>query len=222
MNFSNSAAGADQLSSQTDVPTSPAGASQMPRYGAEPERVPAISKAQAGGHCVTRRTAMNIAISSAALAGAQPAALADEMDDAKLLAMKERISTLYEKAHEHDEEIGRLHEITYNALREQNLPWEQVKIMPESLERDRLVRLSNPFHDEIEALVKQMWTIPASSSAAKAAKVWVLLHCVMGFDWLETESAIEWDIGLARELFFELAGLEKAPELRSEFADLEA
>jgi len=94
MNFSNSAAGADQLSSQTDVPTSPAGASQMPRYGAEPERVPAISKAQAGGHCVTRRTAMNIAISSAALAGAQPAALADEMDDAKLLAMKERISTL--------------------------------------------------------------------------------------------------------------------------------
>ena len=48
------------------------------------------------------------------------------------------------------------------------------------------------------------------------------MHCVMGFDWLETESAIEWDIGLARELFFELAGLEKAPELRSEFADLEA
>src|ERR1700735_4019586 len=70
MNPSNSAAGAVQLSSQSDVPTSPAIASQMPRYGAEPERVPAISKAQAGGHCVTRRTVMNLIVSSAAVVAA--------------------------------------------------------------------------------------------------------------------------------------------------------
>jgi hypothetical protein len=72
MNPTNSAAGAVQLSSQSDVPTSLAGASQMPRYGAEPERVPAISKAQAGGHCVTRRTAMNLMIGgTAAVIGSQ-------------------------------------------------------------------------------------------------------------------------------------------------------
>jgi hypothetical protein len=59
MSLSNSAAGADLLSSEFCVSTSPAGANQMPRKGAEPERVPAISKAQAGGHRVTRRTLMN-------------------------------------------------------------------------------------------------------------------------------------------------------------------
>src|ERR1700733_9055594 len=57
MTASNSAAGAVQLSLQSDVPTSAATAFQIPLSGAEPERVPAISKAQAGGHCVTRRTA---------------------------------------------------------------------------------------------------------------------------------------------------------------------
>jgi hypothetical protein len=62
MNPSNSAPGAVQLSSQSDVPTSSAIASQMPRSGAEPERVPAISKAQAGGHCVTRRSVMNLMV----------------------------------------------------------------------------------------------------------------------------------------------------------------
>jgi hypothetical protein len=75
MSLSNSAAGAVQLSSQSDVPTSLAGASQMPRYGAEPERVPAISKAQAGGHCVTRRTAMNLMVGvTAAVIGSRMSA----------------------------------------------------------------------------------------------------------------------------------------------------
>jgi hypothetical protein len=218
MSLSNSAAGADLLSSEFCVSTSPAGANQMPRKGAEPERVPAISKAQAGGHCVTRRTVMNIAVSSAALVSAPLATFVGETADAKLLAIKERISTLYEKAHEHDEEIARLHEITHDAFRHQNLPWEEVKRMPEALEQYRLVKLSNPFHDEIERLVKQMWTIPASSSAAKAGKVWVLFRCVLGSEWLEDESEIEWDLGLARELLFEFVGGEMGDGLKAEFA----
>jgi hypothetical protein len=64
----NSAAGADLLSSEICVSTSPAGANQMPRYGAEPNRPPANCKAQAGGHCVTRRTVMNVIASTAAVA----------------------------------------------------------------------------------------------------------------------------------------------------------
>ena len=79
MNLSNSAAGAVQLSSQSDVPTSSAIASQMPRYGAEPQRVPAISKAQAGGHCVTRRSVMNMISSTAAFAAVPAEALAKDI-----------------------------------------------------------------------------------------------------------------------------------------------
>ena len=80
MNISNSAARAVQLSSQSDVPTSAATASQMPRYGAEPERVPAISKAQAGGHCVTRRTAMNLMIGGTAAVIGSPMYSASRAD----------------------------------------------------------------------------------------------------------------------------------------------
>ena len=80
MNPSNSAAGAVQLSSQSDVPTSPPIASQMPRYGAEPERVPAISKAQAGGRCVTRRTAMNLMIGGTAAVMGSPMSATSQAD----------------------------------------------------------------------------------------------------------------------------------------------
>lgn len=66
----NSAASADLLSSEIGVSTSLAGASQMPRDGTEFGRVPAISKARAGGHCVTRRAAMNLIVSGAAVLAA--------------------------------------------------------------------------------------------------------------------------------------------------------
>jgi hypothetical protein len=65
-----SAPGADELSSRIDVSTSPANASLTVRKPAEPENVPATCKAQAGGHRVTRRTLMNIAVNSVALVAA--------------------------------------------------------------------------------------------------------------------------------------------------------
>jgi hypothetical protein len=71
-----SAPGADQLSSRIDVSTSPATASQTAGKETEPDRVPATCKAQAGGHRVTRRTLMNIAINAGALVAAPPIAVA--------------------------------------------------------------------------------------------------------------------------------------------------
>jgi hypothetical protein len=90
------AAGAAQLSSRSDVPTSLVIASQMPRQAAEPEQVPAISKAQAGGHCVTRRNIMNIAVSSAALAVAPSVALLD-VPDAEVVAAGKKFEALFTK-----------------------------------------------------------------------------------------------------------------------------
>jgi hypothetical protein len=71
-----SAPGADQLSSRIDVSTSPATASQTAVKKTEPDRVPATCKAQAGGHRVTRRNLMNIAINAGALVAAPPIAVA--------------------------------------------------------------------------------------------------------------------------------------------------
>ena len=67
MTTNTSAPGADQLSSPADVSTSPANASQTGRGLIEPTQPASICKAQAGGHCVTRRNVMNLAVRSAAL-----------------------------------------------------------------------------------------------------------------------------------------------------------
>jgi hypothetical protein len=59
MTANNSAPGADQLSSSQGVSTSRADASLTVREPTEPENVPAICKAQAGGQSVSRRNFMN-------------------------------------------------------------------------------------------------------------------------------------------------------------------
>jgi hypothetical protein len=63
------AEGADQLSSPTADSTSQASASLTACKAAEPIAMPALGKARAGGHRVTRRTIMNVLVSSA-IAGA--------------------------------------------------------------------------------------------------------------------------------------------------------
>jgi len=76
-----SAPGAVQLSSRIDASTSPANASQIAGKGAEPDRVPAICKAQAGGHRVTRRSLMNMFVGTAAVAGAATIAGTEILSD---------------------------------------------------------------------------------------------------------------------------------------------
>lgn len=223
-----SARGAVQLSSQSVVPTSPATASQMPRYGAEPEQVPAISKAQAGGHCVTRRTLMNIAISAAALVTAPSTAVADHSTDAdaELLSLRGRIFEIYEKAHEHDDEMERLQaawmdeykRATSSGLSKEQA-WDHIKQLPESAEHSRLVKLTDPFHSEIERLVTVMMSVPAQTPAGKATKAEVLIYCVMGLDWLQPEANADWDVRFARKLLLEFIGGKSAAELQSRFAE---
>jgi hypothetical protein len=71
-----SAPGAVQLSSSAGASTSSTNAFQTASKETEPDRVPAICKAQAGGHRVTRRTLMNIAINAGALVAAPSVAVA--------------------------------------------------------------------------------------------------------------------------------------------------
>jgi hypothetical protein len=88
-----SAPGAVQLSSRIDASTSPANASQIAGKGAEPDRVPAICKAQAGGHRVTRRSLMNMFVGTAAVAGAATIAGTEILSDPAAAAPLEASET---------------------------------------------------------------------------------------------------------------------------------
>jgi hypothetical protein len=169
-------------------------------------------------------------LSPVALAGASTAPATTDAD-AELLGLYERIMfDLYEKAHEHDDEMIRLQEIWHDELRRLRLlrltgkssrseaeDWKLVADMPESHEHTRLVKLTGPFH-EMEVLIERMMVIPAQTSAGRAAKVDVLLSCLMGDDWVAPNDEAEYDIRTARNLIFEFVGGEPAEELRQQFA----
>ena len=55
--------------------------------------------------------------------------------------------------------------------------------MPESREHTRLVKLQSPFYERMDALVKQMFAIPAHTAEGRRAKATVLLGCILGDDW---------------------------------------
>ncbi len=106
-----SAPGADQFSSPIGVSTSPANASLTVRKPAEPENVPAISKAQAGGHRVSRRTAMNSLVAlpiAAAVPVASPSITTDEGELAALLTQFRELQSQFLAA---DAEYNRCLEI---------------------------------------------------------------------------------------------------------------
>jgi hypothetical protein len=100
--------------------------------------------------------------------------------------------------------------------------WERVKQMPESREHTRLVELADPHHDQVEKLIQQLWAIKAHTPEGRCAKVQVLLHRVLDWEWRRAENEAEWDIRLARDLLFEMVGGEPGEQLRDQFRSASA
>lgn len=156
---------------------------------------------------------------------------ANEAGDAQLSALEEEIFELNELYHEHDEEIcrlqaawvGELHRLedlrwtggVYSTAKEN---WETVKAMPEAKEQSRLVALTERHGQKMDALIKQMWTTPASTPEGRRSKLLVLLVCVMGDKWTVVDEDADWEIELARKLMIEFVGGEPARELLGQFA----
>lgn len=168
---------------------------------------------------------MNMLVSSAALVPS--IAVAALSEDAHLLMLEERIWKLYELAHERDDDIYRLHIACADRLKElsETCPemdgqalWKLIVQTPESKEHSRLVKLSDPYHDQLQELVKQMWAVPARTAEGRRAKVEVLLACAMPADWRDHDGDAEWDVKMARDLLFEFVGGEQGIRLRDQFS----
>jgi hypothetical protein len=95
--------------------------------------------------------------------------------------------------------------------------WDLVKAMPESKEHTRLVELGEPFFARMDALIKQMFAIPAHTADGRRAKATVLLTCIMPSEW-RTETDKDADIEMARKLLIEFVGGEPGEMLRGQFA----
>jgi len=71
-------------------------------------------------------------------------------------------------------------------------------------------------------LMQQMWPIKAQTADGRAAKVSILLSCVMPHEWLDADGEAEWEIRTARQLLFEFVGGEPGDELREQFRTVPA
>ena len=156
---------------------------------------------------VGRRAFLSVSAGAAAAvaAVAVPKAVALPLDDSELVKLEEQIFEQYEGACAFNAEMDRLSEIwtdksrqLYNEALSREAQggvyltpqerWALVTDMPECREHNRLDNLQRPFHDRMEALVKQMFAIPAHMAEGRRAKVSVLLGCILGDDWRQLTS----------------------------------
>jgi hypothetical protein len=69
----------------------------------------------------------------------------------------------------------------------------------------------------MDALIKQMFAIPAHTADGRRAKATVLLTCIMGSEWTETDKDADYDVEMARKLLIEFIGGEPGEMLRDQF-----
>jgi hypothetical protein len=164
-----------------------------------------------------------------ALATVKPAPVAAlPADDSALLQLEEEIFEQYEAAHAHDDDLYKVHLIWRDELIRQESEaisspltskqrWDLVTAMPESKEHTRLVTLGKPCFDRMNALIEQMFAIPAHTADGRRAKVTVLLTCVMGKEWCRIDKDTDYDIEMARNLLIEFIGGEPGEMLSDQF-----
>jgi hypothetical protein len=186
---------------------------------------------------VGRRAFLSVSASAAAAVAAVAVskAVALPLDDSALVKLEEQIFEQYEGACAFDGEIERLSEIwtdksrqLYNEALSREAQtgvcltpqerWALVTDMPECREHNRLVNLQRPFYDRMDALIKQMFAIPAHTAEGRRAKVMVLLGCILGDDWRHVDEQTEYPQRMARKLLIELVGGEPGKMLRDQFA----
>jgi hypothetical protein len=70
----------------------------------------------------------------------------------------------------------------------------------------------------MDALIKQMFAIPAHTAEGRRAKATILLGCVLGDDWRGRDEETEYPSGWPANLLIEFVGSELAAQLRDQFA----
>src|SRR5713101_8037940 len=137
--------------------------------------------------------------------------------DSVLLELEEQIFEQYEGACAFNAEIIRLAAIWHNEgrrLYEEALSrevqagtyltpqerWALVTDMPECIEHSRLCKLQEPFLTKMEALIEQMFAMPAHTAEGRRAKATVLLGCVLGDDWQRIDEEMDYPELMARRL----------------------
>ena len=166
-----------------------------------------------------------------AVMAARPA-LASPPDDSALLALEEQIFEQYWAATAYDDEIIRLSEIwtaeskrLYAASLWEGSPltpqerWDIVYALPESIEHNRLCRLQDPFYAKMDALIREMWALPAHTADGRRAKVQVLLVCILGSEWTQVNEQTDYPQQMARDMLIELIGGEPGAQLRDQFVE---
>ena len=173
---------------------------------------------------------MNMIASTAAVSTAASIVTA-QPDDSALLKLEEQILQEHEAAMAFDPEMIRLQEIWTTEWKRLNHAfyagqseltkeeiWERVKAMPESKEHIRLWKLQDPFYNRKDALIKEMFAMPAHTAEGRRAKVPVLLSCITGDEWTGVNEETEYPERMARNLLIELVGGQPGEQLRDQFA----
>src|ERR1700730_3356425 len=70
--------------------------------------------------------------------------------------------------------------------------WALVTDIPECREHDRLTKLQEPLYVRMDALVNEMFAIPARTPEGRRAKATVLLGVIMGNDWRGVDEQTEY------------------------------
>jgi hypothetical protein len=164
-----------------------------------------------------------------ALATVTPAAAAGQQDDSALVKLEELIFEQYEGACAFDDEILRLSAIwTPESIRRlesmdggnlsQKERWKLATDLPECEEHNRQCKLQEPFYVRMDALIKQMFAMPAHTAEGRRAKASVLLGCIMTDDWRGPDKETDYEIEMARKLLIEFIGGEPGKMLRDQFA----
>jgi hypothetical protein len=156
-------------------------------------------------------------------------------NDVALLELELQIFELKNSAGQYDDEIMRTSEIwtvESNRLYGEALAreaqagvyltpqqrWELVTNSPACVEHNRLCELQDPLHRQMEALIAQMWAIPAHTSEGRRAKAAVLISCVMAADWQQVDEMTDRPERMARALLLEFVGGEPGEFLRDQLA----
>jgi hypothetical protein len=173
--------------------------------------------------------AAGVAIGGAAVAAVATKAVALPLDDSALVKLEEQIFEQYEGAAQYDDEIDRLAMIWHaeskrrleaaeGSCLSQDERWKLATDMDACREHSRLAKLQDPFYARMDALVKQMFAIPAHTAEGRRAKATVLLGCILGDDWRRADEETEYPERMARSLLIEFIGGEPGEMLRGQFA----
>jgi hypothetical protein len=145
-------------------------------------------------------------------------------DDSELVKLEEQIFEQYWGAAQYDDEIRRASDIWTEEMRRiptVGTPKERsdaIMALPACVEHNRLCKLQEPYTRKMEALIDQMFAMPAQTAEGRRAKATVLLACIMGPEWTQVDGETDYAERMARKLLIEFIGGEPGEMLRDQFA----